>query len=200
MVTAADQLPGIVDRRHASLMVIDMQNCFCDESIPEVAAMMSQLEALIPTARAAGVPVIFTQVVQTEETDTEVWRSLYERTPWFRDLCRAGTQAADYHARFRPQPGDLALVKYRYSAFIGTPLEMWLRARDVKTVVLTGLTTDCCVGTTGYDAFQRDFHSVLVSDCTACGSPAAREAALAVHRDAFGIVASAADVAAIWSA
>jgi ureidoacrylate peracid hydrolase len=195
----AGQLPAIVDPRHTAVMVIDVQNCFCDfEMIPAAEAMLPRLSAFIETARRFAVPLIFTQVVQTDETDTEVWQSLYERSPGFRNMCRPGSHGADYHPRFRPEPDDTALVKHRYSAFIGTPLEMMLRARGVKTVVLTGLTTDCCVGSTARDAFQRDFHAVMVEDCTADATETAQKAALDTHRDDFGLVASSQEIERAW--
>jgi len=40
------------------------------------------------------------------------------------------------------------VVKERYSGFVGTDLATELRARGVRTVVLVGLTTDMCVGST----------------------------------------------------
>ena len=194
-----EQLASVVDPRHTAVMVVDVQNCFCDvEAIPTVEAMLPRLEEFIADARRFDVPLIFTQVIQTDETDTEVWESLYERSPWFRELCRPGSHGADYHPRFRPESGDTALVKHRYSAFIGTPLEMMLRARGIKTVVLTGLSTDCCVGTTAHDAFQRDFHSVMVEDCTATATETAQQAVLETHRNVFGLVATSADIVQAW--
>ena len=196
-----EQLRDLVRPRHTAVLVIDMQNCFCDVGmIPELDAMLSRLTAFMADARGVGIPLIFTQVVQTDETDTEVWESLYERSPGFRNLCRPGSHGADYHPDFRPGPADTAIVKHRYSAFVGTPLEMMLRARGTKTVVLTGLTTDCCVGSTARDAFQRDFHTVIVADCTADSSEIAWASALQTHRKDFGIVASADAIMRAWAA
>jgi len=199
VVTAAEQLPGLVRPERSAVLVVDMQNCFCDTSQPAVAAMMPRLRTFIEAARTVGVPLIFTQVVQTDETDTEVWQSLYERSPGFRNLCRAGTDDADYHDDFRPQPGDVTIVKHRYSAFVGTALEAVLRDRDISTVISTGLTTDCCVGTTAHDAFQFDFHSIVVSDCTAAATDEIQRSALSSHADAFGIVATADEIIAAWN-
>src|SRR5438067_12665604 len=94
--TPEDQLPAIVDRRHTAVMVIDMQNCFCDfDAIPLAQEMLPHLQKLVATARRFRVPLIFTQVIQTDETDTDVWEKLYERSPWYRDMCRPGSHGAD---------------------------------------------------------------------------------------------------------
>ena len=45
----------------------------------------------------------------------------------------------------RPAQGDLAIAKTRYSAFFGTDLDARLKAKGKDTVVVCGLTTDCCV-------------------------------------------------------
>ena len=54
-------------------------------------------------------------------------------------------------------PSDLVVVKGRDSGFYETKLDETLRARGVKTVVVTGLQTHVCVQTTAADAFFRGY-------------------------------------------
>ena len=49
------------------------------------------------------------------------------------------------------------IPKYRYSAFIGTNLEVILRAHEVKSLIFTGLATNVCVESSVRDAYQRDY-------------------------------------------
>ncbi|WP_175821206.1 isochorismatase family cysteine hydrolase [Burkholderia sp. BCC0419] len=54
-------------------------------------------------------------------------------------------------------PSDLVVVKGRDSGFYETKLDETLRARGVKTVIVTGLQTHVCVQTTAADAFFRGY-------------------------------------------
>jgi nicotinamidase-related amidase len=56
------------------------------------------------------------------------------------------------------------LFKPRWSAFHRTPLEAWLRARDVTTVVVAGCNLPNCPRASLFDASERDFRTVLVKD------------------------------------
>ena len=77
----------------------------------------------------------------------------------------------------RPQPGDPVVTKHRYNAFFNTDLDTILRANAIRNVVLTGVATDVCVGTTAREAFLRDYYAVMVDDGTATFSPSRLHAA-----------------------
>jgi nicotinamidase-related amidase len=66
-----------------------------------------------------------------------------------------------------PLAGETIVRKDVNSAFIGTDLEARLRAADITTVVLCGLTTDHCVSTTARMAGNLGFHVFLVGDACA---------------------------------
>ena len=201
MLDQKDRLAALVDPRHTAVIVVDVQNDFCDPTeFPAAAQMLPRLRRFIDDARQAGALIIFTQVVHDQTTDTPVWLSRYATRPHRRQTCRAGTPGADYHPDFRPQPGDLAIVKHRYSAFIGTPLELQLRARGIQTVIMTGIATNVCVESTARDAFQRDFYVVMLADCTATNSEELQQATLENIRRNFGIVATADEVRQAWQA
>ncbi len=67
----------------------------------------------------------------------------------------------------KPIDGEPVIQKQVNSAFIGTNLEQVLRASQIKTLVITGLTTPHCVSTTTRMAGNFGFETYLVSDATA---------------------------------
>ena len=76
----------------------------------------------------------------------------------------AGTWGVEIMDALAPLPGEIIVDKMRYSAFQGTTLEQDLRSRGVKTILIAGVVTYCCVLSTAFGAFERDFDVVLVSD------------------------------------
>jgi ureidoacrylate peracid hydrolase len=184
----------VVDPRRAAVVVIDMQNDFCDTTkTPMAVPMMPRLRAFIEEARRAQVRVIFAQVLHDESSESEVWN---ERPNHPAVL---GTPGAEFHPDFVPLPDDYVIKKSRYSAFIRTSFEDDLHAMGVETLIMTGIATNVCVESTARDAYQRDFRVVMVEDCCASMSEEAHEATLNTFRRGFGgLVCKAEDVVAAW--
>ena len=104
------------------------------------------------------------------------------RQPW-RGRTAAATRRRDRRARrsspsSRSTPGDLVVKKYRSSGFWGTNLDMLLRSNGIKSVVITGCTTEGCVESTARDALFNDYYVVIVEDCVASDDRAQHEASL----------------------
>jgi nicotinamidase-related amidase len=201
MSGASEELARLVDPRQAAVVVIDMQNDFCRPDLfANMEQVMARLRALIAEARRLGVRLVFCRVLHDETTDSPVWTSRYAARPYRRSICRTGTPGADYHPDFRPEPGDLEVIKHRYSAFVGTDLELKLRALGIRTLVMTGTATNICVESTLRDGFQRDFYIVLVDDCCGTDAEALHQGTLANVRSNFGLVASSDEVIQAWQA
>lgn len=102
-----------------------------------------------------------------------------------------------------PSPGDEVIYKHRYSGFFETPLHDLLQAAGIDTLLFVVATTSVCVESTFRDAMFRDYHCLLIEDCTAepIGHGTARgnhDATLLVLQILFGsITNSAAVIAAI---
>ncbi|MBI3653048.1 MAG: cysteine hydrolase [Acidobacteria bacterium] len=67
----------------------------------------------------------------------------------------------------RPDADDYFVLKPKHSGFFSTTLDVLLQYLRVKTLLLTGLTTDICVLFTANDAYLRDYHLVIPADCVA---------------------------------
>ena len=98
----------------------------------------------------------------------------------------------------RPLPGEVIVNKHRYGAFEGTDLDLVLRSRGVRSVIMTGVATNVCVETTARQAFLRDYYVVFTSDCSATFSQAQHDAALYNIDQFFGEVATSEQIMACW--
>lgn len=208
-------LPDKVSPGHTALVVIDMQNDFCADGglvakggrdVTAAQEMATRLPALIAAARGAGVLVVFVRNVYTTEGNfylSDVWLEQaarrqgdgYTRVP----VCRDGSWEGDFYGDVRPAPGDPIVTKHRYSAFYNTDLDTILRANGVRTVALTGVSTNVCVETTAREAFVRDYYVVLVGDGTAAYSGDEHDKTLKDIDRFFGEVTTIAALTAIWA-
>lgn len=57
------------------------------------------------------------------------------------------------------------IPKHRWSAFHQTHLELQLRCRGIKTVILVGGSSDIGIASTAFAARDLDFGIVIVRDC-----------------------------------
>jgi nicotinamidase-related amidase len=76
--------------------------------------------------------------------------------------------------------------KTRYSAFAGTDLDLWLRARGVRRLWLTGVCTDICVLHTAVDAYNLGYRLVVPRAGVASFDPAGHAWALGHFRSVLG--------------
>ncbi len=190
-------LGALAGPERTAVVLVDVQRGFTALPLfPPIDGVLGNLRRFLDEARAIGVPVVVVRIVVPPELSSAVWRRQFPRLDpaWL----APGTRNADYEPGFEPREGDVVVTKPRYSAFVGTALEAILRARDVRTVVAAGLTTDVCVGSTVRDAFQRDFHVMTLADCCAEMTQARHEAALATLADNFGTVCASSELLECW--
>lgn len=136
-----------------------------------VAPAIENAGRLVALARQAGIPVIFAGLKTDPSTDSAAW------IEWMRyrnvdpdcayAVCRDGSGGEAFY-QVVPNSSDQIVWKQRYSAFVGTDLENRLRGQGIDTLVICGLTTECCVDSTVRDAFQRDWLVIVAGD--ACGA------------------------------
>lgn len=179
---------GIAPSRTA-LLVIDIQVDFAspDGAMAKSGADMTsigpasaQAQRLVAAARRAGVLCVFTHVVAPDGT-----------------IGRAGTSGVDFVDPL-PRADELVIAKPRYSVFPRTGLDEALKARGIDTLVLCGLTTECCVQSSAWDAFERDFQVVIATDAVAAYEPDLHRGALKALGRSGAILAATADLLAAW--
>jgi ureidoacrylate peracid hydrolase len=203
--------PEWIDPKRTALLPIDMQVDFgapdgmlgklgLDMTAP--LAAVAQSEKLAAAARAAGVPVVFVGLQTRKELDSPHWkertRRLGQNANSDSGLCREGSAGAQFIGP-TPLAGDTVIGKLRYSGFYGTPLDTALKARGVDTLVLCGLTTECCVDCTARDAFHLDYHVFIATDACAAYEPNLHEGALVSLELNCAILASTDEIVAAWN-
>lgn len=161
-----------------ALAVIDMQNDFVLPDAPArvagASATIPAIRALLEHARSSSWPVV--HVIREHRADGSDVE--YTRIDLFRlgkGLCVAGGKGAQIVDELAPEPGDHLLAKQRFSAFLGTKLDLLLRRLGVRTLVIAGTQYPNCIRATATDALARDYRVVVVTD--ACSAQTERIAA-----------------------
>ena len=103
-------------------------------------------------------------------------------------------------AVLEPQPEDIIVEKQRYSAMIKSPLPALLEGRNIKGVIVSGVTTSMCVESTVRDLAMMDYRTFVVPE--ACGDlkPDFHDRAMQLFALAFGRVVPEADMIAAMNA
>jgi nicotinamidase-related amidase len=205
-MSADPHLASILSPRSAALLVVDVQNDFCHQDglfgklgadLRGVQAAARRIEALLPAARRAGVPVLFVVMEHDAGTNSLAWTRRYpvQRA----DACVAGTWGAELYT-LRPEAGEPVVVKHRYSPFVGSNIEYLLRARERRSLLVTGVATNICVEAVLRDGFNLDYDVVLVEDCAGAYSERAHQSTVENTRAFLGRVATAETLLQHWAA
>jgi nicotinamidase-related amidase len=199
--------PDWIAPDRTALILIDCQVDFGaqDGAMARAGADMSSVQpalakavALADVAREAKVEVVFVRLITRCGDDRKIMREVRQRREdSLPDLCVEGSRGADFIGP-QPRTGETVISKTRFSAFAGTGLAKQLRARGIDTLVLAGLTTECCVQSSAWDALERDFHVFLAADACAAYEPELHRHTLRVLA-LNGVIVEGADIfATFW--
>ncbi|WBB59093.1 isochorismatase family protein [Streptomyces sp. WMMC500] len=166
---------------HRALIVVDVQNDFCEGGSMGVtggADVAAAITDLIGRSTAGYQHVVATRDHHIEPGDHFSAHPDFEHT-WPRH-CVAGTEGVGFHPNFAPTVASGAISAVfdkgayagAYSGFQGAdengvPLADWLRAREVTEVDVVGIATDHCVKATALDAAAEGFRTQVLLDLTA---------------------------------
>ena len=150
-----------------ALILVDFVAAYFVESSPLYAGVEDELASALrirDAARAAGIPVIYTNVVyQKGGADGGVF---YRKVPAL-EVFVSGNPLGRWAEGLEPADGELVISKQYPSAFFGTSLAETLNKRSIDTLIITGVSTSGCVRATCVDAMSYGFIPIVVAD--ACG-------------------------------
>ncbi len=183
-----DKLSEVVAPKHTAVLVVDVQNGGqTDPSTRNpgknrgmVVDMLPKLAAFIGKARAAGAQVVW--VKNVPRPGEKAGKSLGLRIP----------------AQLRAKKGEPVIARSGPNGFFGTGLDHLLRARGIKTAIVTGIATEGAVDATALDAGHLDFYAIVAEGCIASFNRNLHESALAVLRFRCDVV-PAAEIEAEWA-
>jgi len=158
---------NVPDHASGALLLIDVIN---DLDFPQgkklltnALPMAKRLLTLKQRVKRAGVPVVYVN------DNFGKWRSDFRRQ--VAHCLEDETYGQPLVRLLAPDEDDYFVLKPKHSGFFSTALDTLLDYLQAKTLILTGLTGDNCVLFTAHDAYLRDFHLIVPSDCVASVDP-----------------------------
>lgn len=151
-----------------ALLVMDFQNPMVG-SLPDPANVLANAAKAIAGARQKKIPVIYV-VLGFRQGAPEV-------SPGNKNFsslkARIGNGSMEefmkIHPSVAPQEGEITVVKRRVSAFTGSDLEVVLRAKGIRHLVLMGISTSGVVLSTLREAADKDYRITVLADACADG-------------------------------
>jgi len=192
-------LDEILKPKRCALLVIDIQNDFCDPNgffathlgadISSMQATVGHIQNLIDLAHENNISVIFTLGYEDPEFRDEPGKRRYKRWEMDGKICsKKGTFGSEFY-QLQPKPEDLVLEKYDWSAFSGREivensqengrnLEQILKEKGVQTLVVVGIKTEVCINATVTEAKAKHYFVVVPREAVATDNNQLHEAYL----------------------
>ncbi len=180
-----------LDSSQCAVIVVDMQNDFgsvggmferAGIDIAPIVAAVDPTSKVLKAARAAKIPVVYLQMQHRPDmadmgaadsphrlrhARLSVGEKMIAPDGKENRILIAGEWGTQILDALAPEAGDYVVPKHRFSGFYETELNTILQSLDAKHLIFTGCTTSICVESTIRDAMYRDYHCVLLEDCTA---------------------------------
>ena len=156
-----------IDKNSTALVVIDLQKgtrSFKAEPNDSL-SVIANAAKLAEEFRKNKMPVFLVRVVSSE---SERLRPVADEAIKFRgEMPKDWT---DFVPELNLQPEDIIITKKQWGAFYGTELDLQLRRRGIKTIVLCGISTNIGVESTARFAYEYGYNQIFPEDAMTAGS------------------------------
>lgn len=156
----------ILEPSTTALLAIDLQHGVVGLPVGPHAAtdVVARTASIAERLRSAGGTVIFVRVA-TAADGSDALSPALDNPP------KAGASRPENWSELVPalarQASDLVVTKRQWGAFYGTDLDLHLRRRGIRTLIMTGIATNIGVESTARDAYERGFDQIFVEDAMA---------------------------------
>lgn len=214
---SAEPGPIDLDWSTTALLIIDMQRDFMEpggfgetlgNDVSQLARAVMPIAAVLQAARDTGMLVVHTREGHlpdlSDAPPAKVERGapslrIGDPGPMGRILIR-GEAGHDIIPALYPVAGEIVIDKPGKGAFYATSLGDDLKAHDISTLLVCGVTTEVCVNTTVREANDRGYRCVVLADGCASYFPEFHEMGLKMIKAQGGIFGWVSDSAAILQA
>lgn len=184
----------------SALLVLDMINDLVHEAgsvgkdgffahAQERQVVANTAQAILQSRRM-GIPVIYVIVGFSDGYPEWSERSRLFRHVKDREQVLLGSWATEVHAALRPRSEEAIITKNRIDPFYNTNLETVLRAKDIDTLYLAGVSTEFVVLTGAMSGHDRGYQVKVLSDCVSSSDAHS-------HDCAMNIIKKVADVSSL---
>jgi ureidoacrylate peracid hydrolase len=195
-----------VDLQSAAVVAVDMQNAFAAKGgmfdlagidISQTPQVIHVIRCILERAREAAMAVVYLQMGYKGDLsnsggpNSPNWHKelalllMKDRAELKGKLLTEGTWDFAIVDELKPHPGDLIVVKSRYSGFAGTVLDSLLRTRRIQYLFFTGIASNVCVESTLRDAYFLDYWPILIADAAMQAGPESLHQATVQNVESF---------------
>lgn len=179
-----------IELKKTAILFFDILNGYYHEASERAKArkkpMVDGAVRLMKAGREAGIPIFFAKGNHRTDTATSaviLTDTKIDLTPWpdgvvTKDVPVAveGKSGSDVIPELDPRPDDYYILKYRWSAFFQTYLDLALRTAKIDTLLLSGGSTDVGLGATIFAGRDLDYNMIVVRDaCASVHDPRAHD-------------------------
>jgi nicotinamidase-related amidase len=201
--------PLQLDPATTAVVLIEYQNEFVSDGgvlhnavapVMEKTGMLANTVALVDAARAAGVTIMHAPITfapgygELSRHPYGILKGVVDGNAFVK-----GTWGAAIVDDLTPAEGDILIEGKRgLDTFASTNLDFILRGRGIRTVILAGFLTNCCVESTMRSAYEHGYRVITLTDCTAATSAAEHDNAIAYDYPMFSLPMESTEVSAAF--
>jgi ureidoacrylate peracid hydrolase len=189
---------------YTALIVIDIQNDFCSPSgvmarmgkdVSVMDSLVEDIQSLTKTCESRGIPVFYTQQIYDRTKLNELQKEQYDLDG---KLITCDIEGDGWKFYGLNPPESRIYQKYTYNIFSNDRLKRELEEAGIKTLIITGVSTQICVETAIRNGFDLGYKIVVPADLTATTSrdPTTKERTLNLVQKTYGVVSSLDEVVA----